>query len=63
MRRRGWGVLGLLALVSYVDGACHYTVPLARLRDSVRAEASRAAASATSAPREADDLVAESAGG
>lgn len=37
---------GLLALVSYVEGTCHVTVPLARLRDAVRAEASRAAAAA-----------------
>jgi GNAT superfamily N-acetyltransferase len=40
---------GLLALVSYVDGTCHHTIPLARLRDAVRAEASRAAALATGA--------------
>src|SRR5215213_3652554 len=46
---------GLLALVSYVDGTCHYTVPLARLRDAVRAEASRAAAAAGS-PSEPAEL-------
>jgi GNAT superfamily N-acetyltransferase len=57
---------GLLALVSYADGTCQYTVPLARLRDAVRAEASRAAAGSArpaSDPAELDHLVAEPAGG
>jgi GNAT superfamily N-acetyltransferase len=56
---------GLLALVSYVDGTCHYTLPLARLRDAVRADASRAAAGGppASAPGHLDDLVAQPAGG
>ena len=57
---------GLLALVSYAEGTCHYTVPLARLRDAVRAEASRAAAGPArpaSDPVKLDDLVAEPAGG
>jgi GNAT superfamily N-acetyltransferase len=57
---------GLLALVSYVDGTCQYTVPLARLRDALRADASRAAAVAArtgSEPRGLDHLVTEPASG
>ena len=42
---------GLLALVSYVDGICHYRVPLARLR------------SRASEPGEVEHLLAQPAGG
>ena len=50
---------GLLALVSYVEGTCHYRVPLHRLRDAGRLEVAPAASGAT----EADDLVAQPTGG
>ena len=46
---------GLIALVSYVDGACHHRVPLTRLRDAARLVGSDRA--------EVDDLLAQPAGG
>ena len=44
---------GLLALVSYADGTCHYRLPLARLRATAK----------PSQAREVDDLLAETMSG